>query len=635
MKYFIGVDIGGTKTNIGIVREDGRVLAKRKLPSDTLDGINTFVDIICKEISILLIENNMKLEEIGNIGIGIPGTADSENGIIEYSPNLFGTDVTIRPVFEEKLGRKVTLVQDSWAAAWGEKLFGAGKAFENFFCVTLGTGIGCGVIAEGKIFKGTMNSAGEIGHTPIIMGGRKCSCGNYGCLECYSSGTGILKQAMELFPEKLQGDERAERVFELADNGDSDAAGLINDAVEKLAYGLALLVNLFSIDTFLISGGLCAHKKRIIDPLPSLIEKYGYESWTRKKRIRVIQAELGSDAPMIGAAFINWGNNNRDRKDRELIFLSPIPRDAIWGGRLLKEYFHYEGYGNQVGQSWSFSAQEGASNYILNEKYRGKTLADLWKRHPELFESGFKEFPFIISLVAPVDDLSIQVHPDKEYARKKGFPMGKNEAWYFIRTEEDSSIVYGHGAENETELRKYIDKEEWNSLICLKPVRTEDFVYIPAGTLHALKKGNIVYEVQQAADITYRFYDYGRTDQNGNRRILHLEDAIACISYEKPAGNEESRVIYENKNCRLTRYHNDENFCITKIEINGFSKIIFEKYQLATVIRGNGIVEGMQVSIGKSFLIPAGYGEVSLDGDMDLILTSEEQQAEDLTQSAR
>ncbi len=621
MKYFIGIDIGGTKTNIGIVQEDGSVLAQKRLPSDTCNGIRAFVDAIYNEIGSLLMDNKIKPEEIADIGIGIPGTVDSENGIVEYSSNLFGTDVAIGPVFEEKLGRKVTLIQDSWAAAWGEKLFGAGKAFENFCCVTLGTGIGCGVITEGKIFRGTMNSAGEIGHTPIIMGGRKCSCGNKGCLECYSSGTGILKQAMELFPEKLQGDERAEKVFELADGGDSDAAGLINDAVEKLAYGLAIMVNIFAIDTFLISGGLCVHKERIIDPLPSLIEKYGYDSWTRKKRVKVIQAELGSDAPMIGAAFIN----NKLINDKELIFLSPIPRDAIWGGTLLKKYFRYGDYGNQVGQSWSFSAQEGASNHIQNEKYRGKTLADLWNEHPDLFDSSFREFPFIISLVAPVDDLSIQVHPDKEYAGKKGFRTGKNEAWYFIKTEEQGSIVYGHKAENETELKQYIDKNEWESLICLKPVRTGDFVYIPAGTLHALKKGNIVYEVQQAADVTYRFYDYGRTDSNGNSRELHLEDAIACISYKKPAGDETKQIMCENKYCKVTRYHNDENFCITKLEISGPADISFTKYQLATVIRGGGMVDGTQVSIGESFLIPAGYGKITLDGDMELMLTSEKQ----------
>lgn len=625
MKYLIGIDIGGTKTNIGIVQEDGSVLAQRRLPSDTRDGISAFVDAIDEEINCLLVENNMKLEDIADIGIGIPGTVDTKNGIVEYSSNLFGTDVAIGPVFEKKLGRKVTLIQDSWAAAWGEKLFGAGKDYENFCCVTLGTGIGCGIIAEGEIFRGTMNSAGEIGHTPIIMGGRKCSCGNYGCLECYSSGTGILKQALELFPEKLRGDERAEKVFELADNGDAQAASLIEDAVNKLAYGLAILVNLFAIDTFLISGGLCVHKKRIIDPLPPLIEKYGYDSWTRKKRIKVIQAELGSDAPMIGAAFINWKGNSGSKKEKELIFLSPIPRDAIWGGTLLKEYFHYGNFGNQVGQSWSFSAQDNASNDILNEKYRGKTLTDLWKQYPELFKSGFKKFPFIISLVAPMEDLSIQVHPGEEYARKKGFPTGKNEAWYFIRTEENSSIVYGHRAENEAELRQYMDQDKWDSLVCLKPVETGDFVYIPSGTLHALKKGNIVYEIQQAADITYRFYDYGRTDQNGNRRELHLEDALACISYQKTAKQEKKKVIYENENCRVTRYHNDENFCITKIEITGLSNIYFEKYQLATVIQGSGRIEGTRVSIGESFLIPSGYGEITLDGAMVLMLTSEKQ----------
>ncbi|SHO51766.1 type I phosphomannose isomerase catalytic subunit [Anaerocolumna xylanovorans] len=623
MKRCIGIDIGGTKTNIGIVQEDGSVLARKKLPSDTCGGIVAFVETIYRETMDLLHQNRLKLDEMEDIGIGIPGTVDSFTGMVEFSPNLFGTDIKVGTVFEKKFGRKITLIQDSWAAAWGERLFGAGKLYENFFCVTLGTGIGCGIIYQGGILKGTMQSAGEIGHTTIIRGGRKCSCGNYGCLECYSSGTGILKQAMELFPEKLKGEESSERVFELADEGDKDAIDLIEDAVDKLAFGLAMMVNLLAIDTFLISGGLCVHKKRIIDPLPSLIEKYGYDSWARKKKIKVVQAELGSDAPMIGAAFINAENDRKFKNKKELIFFSPIPRDAIWGGALLKEYFHYDNYGNQVGQSWSFSGQKSASNAAVNEEYKGLTLRMLWEQRPELFNSSFSEFPFIISLVLPVDDLSIQVHPDAEYARKKGFPSGKNEAWYFIEAEEGSSIVYGHKAENEKDLRKYINEKKWDSLIEQRAVHTKDFVYIPAGTLHALKKGSIVYEVQQAADITYRFYDYDRRDKEGKARELHLEEAIACLSYQKAGEDKPPVILKEEKECRIIRYHNDESFCITQIEVHGKSDTSFAKYQLATVIRGKGTVEGKAVSIGESFLIPADYGKVILDGDMDIMLTSE------------
>ncbi len=303
-KRYLGIDIGGTKTNIGIVNHKGTILAKKKIGSTLKSGVPAFVDGVCGHVNELLSHCNLTLDDISNIGVGIPGTVDSAAGIVEYSSNLFGTDVPVAMYFEKIFKRKINMIQDSWAAAWGERMFGAGRSYENFACVTLGTGIGCGVIMNGSIVGGPMNSAGEIGHTPIIWGGRNCSCGKKGCLETYASGTAILKQAMELFPEKLIGRERTETVFTLMYEGDEQAKKLIESCVDKLAYGLAVFIDIMSIDTIIISGGLCVHKEIMIDPLPEMIMGYGYDSWAKKKSIKVDQAELGSDAPMIGAAHI-------------------------------------------------------------------------------------------------------------------------------------------------------------------------------------------------------------------------------------------------------------------------------------------------------------------------------------------
>lgn len=304
-KKYLGIDIGGTKTNIGIVDDNGTVLAKRKIGSKLEYGVPAFADVVCDNVNELLSYCDLALDDITSIGIGIPGTVDTAAGVVEYSSNLFGTDVPLAMYFEKRLKRRINMIQDSRAAAWGERKFGAGRNYENFACVTLGTGIGCGVIMNGNIVRGPMNTAGEIGHTPIIWGGRNCSCGKKGCLETYASGTAILKQAMELFPEKLIGRERTETVFTLMAEGDEQAKKLIASCVDKLAYGLAVFIDIMSIDTIIISGGLCVYKEIIIDPLPELIMSYGYDSWANKKRIKVIQAELGSDAPMIGAAHIS------------------------------------------------------------------------------------------------------------------------------------------------------------------------------------------------------------------------------------------------------------------------------------------------------------------------------------------
>lgn len=307
-----------------------------------------------------------------------------------------------------------------------------------------------------------------------------------------------------------------------------------------------------------------------------------------------------------------------------LIFFTPIPRQAIWGGTLIKSYFNYSWFPDKIGQSWSFSAQKDASNLVQRGEYKDMTLNELWNEHPELFHSNSERFPFIISLVAPEDDLSIQVHPDKEHAEKLGFKMGKNEAWYFIDAKKDSNIIYGHKAADENEIKEYIKQDRWNDLIRHIPVKTGDFVYIPAGKLHALQKGNIVYEVQQATDITYRFFDYNRKDKEGMKRELHLNQAIACLTYKDQI--KEPSVFPKVKqidNARITCFWNDASFCITRLEIQGLSTLFFHNYQLVTVVRGSGYVEGEYVSVGESFLIPYGINKLSFDGNMDIMITFE------------
>ncbi len=305
-QYRIGIDIGGTKVNAGIVAEDGSILRKITFPSQGADQPRVFAAQIARQAEAMLAQEGLNLGDIRHIGAGIPGTADTARGIVEYSCNLFGDDqVPLARYFEDLWHREVTIVQDSWAAAYAEYRFGSHRAHEHMLCVTVGTGIGCGVISGGKVFSGAMHTAGEIGHTPIVWQGRPCACGRRGCLERYASGTAILEQAMERFPEKLQSlPPKTESVFLLAYAGDPDALRLIADCVDKLAYGLALMIDILSTDTVVISGGVCEHKALFIDPLQEKIIGYGYPPWARKRQVTVHRARLGSDAPMVGAAFL-------------------------------------------------------------------------------------------------------------------------------------------------------------------------------------------------------------------------------------------------------------------------------------------------------------------------------------------
>ncbi len=305
-----------------------------------------------------------------------------------------------------------------------------------------------------------------------------------------------------------------------------------------------------------------------------------------------------------------------------ILFFKPIAKKAIWGHTLVKDYFGYDDFPDGIGQSWSFSCQKEASTICMSDPYKGLTLLDLWENHQELFGHPSEEFPVIISLVAPEDDLSIQVHPNEKIARQLGYSTGKNEAWYFIEAKENSKIIYGHNASNEEELRQYIKEDRWNDLIRYLDVHQDDFVYLSAGLLHALKKGSIVYEIQQATDVTYRFYDYHRKDENGQERELHLEQAINCLSYDpKDMENNIYPIVTNSDNCKQTVYISNNSFTVTKLEIKGQSYYQSDNYQLATVIKGKGTADHISVKLGDNFLIPVNH-QLVLDGQMTIMMTT-------------
>jgi len=308
-----------------------------------------------------------------------------------------------------------------------------------------------------------------------------------------------------------------------------------------------------------------------------------------------------------------------------VIFTKPIPRPALWGGTLIREYFRYPDFPDGIGQSWSFSAQEGEeqSNLIEGGPYAGQTLIWLWQNKPELFASRYSRFPVIISLVAPMDDLSLQIHPDDQMAAEAGYPTGKNEAWYFLEAEENANIVYGQTARDEAELRERISKDEWDALMLHLPVKKGDFVYLPAGIVHALKKGSIVYEIQQATDITYRFYDYHRRDAQGRERPLQPEQAIRCVHYDLTRKDAHpSPACVRMENLTVTTWVDNDSFCVRRYEITGPQTLRFPRYALMTCVAGSGSVDGIPFHIGQSFLITVGSC-VRFEGETTLLCTGE------------
>lgn len=302
MKVNIGIDIGGTKVNMGLVDEDANILASKIMPTPPGKEPGAVAELVAREALAMAGEAGLSMDGINSIGVGVPGTADTKTGFVTYCPNLGWSDVPLGGYFMEHLGREVLVAQDARLAAWGETLYGAARGYADSACITLGTGIGCGLVAGGKIYNGGMNTAGELGHMVIIPNGRECACGRRGCLERYCSGTGMLITARERFPQKLTGSSRTEDIFDMAYAGDPDALKLIEDSVDLLALGVGALVEIMSPGIVVISGGMCTHEKLIIEPLRRKVYGNGYVAWARKRALKIEKAELTRDAPMIGAS---------------------------------------------------------------------------------------------------------------------------------------------------------------------------------------------------------------------------------------------------------------------------------------------------------------------------------------------
>ena len=296
--YRIGIDIGGTKISIGLFNCDGNLLIENK--KEYIKSIKDLRGHIMNTVSELAGNNGISINEIEFCGIGIPGTVSADGKRILKAPNIEILSENLASEAELDLGIPVALIQDSRAAAWGEYLLCEDKP-KVLVCITLGTGIGTGIVINGEIFHGGLGSAGEIGHLPVKDGGRPCGCGKRGCLEKYSAGGGLDISAAELLGEgKTSAD-----LFSEAKGGNEEAIAIISEAVRSLGVGLVSVINLLSPDCILFSGGLSAQKELYVDPLIEYVKKHCYSAG-RLPTMR--PAQLGESAPLYGAALMPIGN---------------------------------------------------------------------------------------------------------------------------------------------------------------------------------------------------------------------------------------------------------------------------------------------------------------------------------------
>lgn len=309
---------------------------------------------------------------------------------------------------------------------------------------------------------------------------------------------------------------------------------------------------------------------------------------------------------------------------RRPIFLKPVLTHNIWGGSRLREEFGYSVEGDDIGECWGISAHLNGDCEVLEGKFAGMKLSELWKKHPELFGNVDDDrFPLLIKIIDAKDDLSIQVHPDDAYAKvHENGSLGKTECWYVLDCPEGASLVIGHNAKDKEELADMISKGRWDEFIREIPVKKGDFIQIDPGTVHAIKGGLLILETQQNSDITYRVYDYDRLS-NGKPRELHIQQSINVIT--TPAKSVEDSVFHvetKEKN-KLQELYSCSYYKVIHLEVEGkasFSQD--EPFLLATVVEGSGIVESHPVQKGTHFILPAGMKEVHMQGEMELILST-------------
>ncbi|MEW9677617.1 mannose-6-phosphate isomerase, class I [Lentibacillus sp. L22] len=313
----------------------------------------------------------------------------------------------------------------------------------------------------------------------------------------------------------------------------------------------------------------------------------------------------------------------------EPIFLQPVFQERIWGGQKLKTEYHYNIPYEKTGEAWVISAHPNGSSMIENGPLAGKTLADAWSEHGELFNkqvNNNEEYPLLVKMLDANDDLSVQVHPNDDFARHvEGVPYGKTECWYVLSAEPGAELILGHHARTREELEYMLDQGEWDQLLQRVKVKAGDFFYVPSGTIHAIGKGIVILETQQSSDITYRVYDYDRVDAQGGKRELHLERAkeVATVPHQPVVADQKKEVRDGLISKQLIEA---QYFTVYHWTLHGkVSKELTKDFLQVSVIHGSAEIrvngKAFHVEKGTHFILPHGIKAYELQGNAEFVVS--------------
>lgn len=311
--YAIGIDVGGTSIKWGVVSNEGKVLCQDFIPTYKDYSKEQMVETLCEKILLFLKNNNYDIKDFVGVGMGCPGTVDSKKGHIIHTPNMNWSDFDIVKLMNKKLGLPTYVTNDANAAALGEITFGVAKNYSTAIMLTLGTGVGGGIVIDNKLFEGNMGTGAELGHMVIdIESDVQCGCGRYGCLEAHASATALIREAKKALENNRDSvlwelvDHEIDKVngkniFDAYHMGDKAIIEVVNNYIKYLSHGIMNYCNIFRPEAVILSGGIAKQGKVLVDLINDYCSKWNF-GFKNSPKVEILIAELGYESGIVGSA---------------------------------------------------------------------------------------------------------------------------------------------------------------------------------------------------------------------------------------------------------------------------------------------------------------------------------------------
>lgn len=531
------IDLGGTNTKYGLM-DSGEIIAAANCPAEPQGGIENHLNKVMKLINELCVDLGRNIDDCKGIGILSAGLVNGKEMRVLNTNMKYDDAVNFdfKHWAMNQYGLELRMENDAKGALLGEYHYGSGKGADNIMMITFGTGIGTAVISNGELLSGSNFSGGNLGgHILVRSGGRKCTCGARGCLEAEASGWALPLIAKEhlLFNSSSLKDEPVidyKTMLTHAENGDECAIDLRRHCFQIWGEALVSYIHLFDPSRIILGGGLMNSAELVLPRFNRIIKEM---SWSHGSGLELVKAAQPDNAGILGAGALF---KDIEESYYPLTF-DEVYKTAIWGGKLLKKLPRdLPKTSIPIGESWEIVDRPDDQSHVQNGPLAGKTLRELIEKDPEGIvgygHQADQPFPLLMKIIDAGQALSLQVHPDEETCKHIVDAEPKTEMWYVLDHNADAEILTGikDGVSTEQFYKSVNDPKVKELMYSYASEQGQSF-FIKATTMHAIGGGNLIYEVQQNSDTTYRVSDWGRVDKSGKSRELHVDQAMTCLHH--------------------------------------------------------------------------------------------------------